>query len=125
MDARNQSASVAADAEDYISLAAAAALIRIDGKRARPSTAFRWYQNGIGGRHGRPAVRLKGLRLGGRVVTKTSWVREFLDEVAAAAATAAPPLILPDVTKRTSSRSHQRLDHAKGEAEKKAAAAGF
>jgi hypothetical protein len=125
METQNKLDLLTTEAEDYISLAAAAALIRIDGKRARPSTAFRWYQNGIGGRHGGPRVHLKALRLGGRIVTKTSWVREFLDHVAAAATPAAPSPLTAGLPKLTSNRSRQRLERAKRDAEKKAAAAGF
>lgn len=123
METLHQSPLPPAGTEEYISLAAAAALIRIDGKPARPSTAFRWYQTGIGGRHGQPRIHLKALRLGGRLVTKPSWVQDFLDAVAAAAS-AAPPA-MKAVSSTIHSRSHPRRERDKQDAERRASAAGF
>lgn len=79
---------------DAISMAAAARLVRVDGKPISPTTIWRWI------RKGKLGVKLASWRIGGRIVTTEAAVREFEQAVTEADARrwadrAGEPIVTP------------------------------
>lgn len=65
---------------DYLTLAEAA---RLTPRRPTAGTLWRWARRGVRARDGR-SIRLRHVRVGGRVYTTEQWLHEFFAELAAA-----------------------------------------
>lgn len=69
---------------DYLSIAEGCAHVQaITGQKVRPSTnAFwRWERKGIKARSGE-RVKLRHVRIGGKIYTRPDWIEQFLNELA-------------------------------------------
>lgn len=65
---------------DYLTLAEAA---QLTPRRPTAGTLWRWARRGVRARDGR-SIRLRHVRVGGRVYTTEQWLHEFFEELAAA-----------------------------------------
>lgn len=66
--------------ERYLTLEEAVQLVP---RHPSAGTIWRWIRRGVWTRHG-GNVRLRHVRIGGRVYTTEDWIRQFLDDLASA-----------------------------------------
>jgi hypothetical protein len=90
-------------------------LPRVDGKRPCVSTIWRWCRKGVRGTH------LEYARLGGRIVTTTRAINDFVNALAAADSTSSVTPVSPPPTARTRSATQRAKDVAQAERELSAA----